>query len=79
MKIRKNFQKQLKNEIDVDQKIFIKNNKLIQKSKQFTSKKHNLFTEEFNKIALCCNNNKRIQSIDSVEAYTYGTRRDLLK
>ena len=46
-----------KNKVNVDslkedQKEFIKDNKLILKSQQrFKSQKHNLFTEEINKIA----------------------------
>ena len=35
-------------------------------------------TEEVNKIALSANNDKRIQSIDSVETYAFGTSKDLL-
>ena len=63
------------NKIDVDslkedQTEFIKSNKLILKTKQrFQSQKHNVFTEEINKIALSSNDDKRIQSIDSIEAY----------
>ena len=53
-----------------DQTEFIKSNKLILKTKQrFKSQKHNVFTEEINKIALSSNDDKRIQSIDSNEAY----------
>ena len=45
----------------------MKNDKLILKSQQrFRSKKHNVFTEEFNKIALSANNDNRTQSIDSI-------------
>ena len=42
----------------------------------FKSKRHNVFTEEINKIALSSNYNKRMQSIDSIETYTYETRKD---
>ena len=45
-------------------KEFIKNNKLILKSKQrFRSEKHNVFTEKVNKIALSAKDDKRIESI----------------
>ena len=33
----------------------------------FRSEKHNVFTEEINKIALSSNDGKRIQSIDLIE------------
>ena len=62
-----------KNKIDVDsikenQKEFIENNTLILKTQQrFTSKRDNVFTEEINKTALISNDDKRMQSIDSIE------------
>ena len=37
---------------------------------------HNALTEEINKITLSSNNDKRMQSIYSVETYAYGTSRD---
>ena len=73
-----------KNKTDVDslkedQKEFIKNNKLILKTQQqFRSKKHNVFTEEINKIALSSNDFKRMQTIDSIETYTYGINKSLV-
>ena len=36
---------------------------------RFRSEKQNALTEEVNKIALNANSDKRIQSIDSVEAF----------
>ena len=42
------------------------------------SEKHNVFTEEINKIALSSNDDRRIQSIDSIETYEFGTREDLV-
>ena len=57
-----------------------KNNKLILKTRQrFKSKSHNAFTEEINKIALSSNDDKRIQAIDSIEAYAYETNKDLIR
>ena len=62
-----------------DQNEFIKNNKLILKTQQrFRSEKHNVFTEEINKIALSSNDDKRMQSIDSIETYAYGMNKDLV-
>ena len=57
----------------------IKSNKLILKTQQrFKSERHNIFTEEIKKIALCSNDDKRMQSIDSIEIYVYGTSKDLV-
>ena len=73
-----------KNKIDIDsltedQKGFIKNNKLILRTQQrFKSKTHNGFIEEMNKIALSSNDDKRMQSIDSIETYAYGMNKNLV-
>ena len=48
----------------------------MKKQQRFKSKKH-IFTEEINKIALSLNDDKRIQSIDSIETYAHGTSKDL--
>ena len=51
-----------------NQREFIKYKKIILKSQQrFRNKNHNVFTEKFNKIALNVNDDKAIQSIDSIE------------
>ena len=39
---------------------------------------HNVFTEAANKIDLSSNDDKRMKSIDSIERYAYGTRKDLV-
>ena len=60
-------------------KELIKNNKSILKIQQrFKSERHNIFTEKIKKIALSSNDDKRMQSIDSIEAYAYGTSKDLV-
>ena len=60
-------------------KEIIKYNKLILKTRQrFKSERHNVFTEEINKIALSSNYDKRMQSIDSTESYTYRMNKDLV-
>ena len=60
-------------------KKFIRNNKSILKTQQrFKKERHNVFTEEINKIALSSNNSKRMQSFDSIEIYAYGTSKDLV-
>ena len=57
----------------------MKSSKLILKTQQrFKSKNHDVFTEEVNKIALSLNDDKRIQSIDSIETYACGTNKDLM-
>ena len=75
---------QKKNKFDVDtlngdKKEFIKNNKLILKTQQrFRSEKYNVYIEEINKVVLSSNDDKRMQSIDSIETYAHGTSKDLV-
>ena len=38
----------------------------------------NVFTEEISKIAISWNDDKKIQSTDSIETYAYGTTKDLV-
>ena len=40
---------------------------------------HYVFTEEINNIALSSNDDKIMQSIDSMETYAYGTSKILVK
>ena len=40
--------------------------------------KHNVFIKEINKIALWSNDNERMQSIDSIETYAYGTSKNVV-
>ena len=57
-------------------KEFIKTNKLILKAEQrFRSEKHNVFTEEINKIALSLYDDKRMQSTDLIETHVYETKK----
>ena len=73
-----------KKKIDVDslkedKKEVVKNNKLTSKTQQkFKSKRHNVFTEEINNIALNSNYDKRMRSIDSIETCAYGSSKDLI-
>ena len=55
-------------------------NKLISKSQQrFRSEKHNVFTENVNKIVLSTNDDKRIQTRDSMKIYTYEINKKLTR
>ena len=45
---------------------------------RFKSERHNVFTEEINKIALSSNDNERIQSIDSIETYAHGASKYII-
>ena len=65
--------KKQKTQIDINSiKGFIKNNKSIVKIQQrFKSERHNVFTEEINKIALSSNDDKIMQSIDSIQTNAY--------
>ena len=63
----------------IDYKEFIKNIKSILKmQKRIKSERHNVFSEDINKIALSSNDDKRMQSIDLIERYEQGTSKDLL-
>ena len=49
------------------------NDELILKSQQrFISKKHDVYTENINKIALSNNDDKRIVSLNKISSYPYG-------
>ena len=50
----------------------------MQLQQRFKSDRYNVFTEEINKIALSWNDDKRMQSIGSIEVYRYRTSIDLL-
>ena len=66
-------------EVDIDHKEFIKSNKLILKTKTVCkSLRYNVFTEEVNEISLRSNDITRMKSIDLVETYTYGMKKDLV-
>ena len=49
-------------------------NKTIMRSQlRFKSYHHNVYTEEVNKIALNSSGNKRLQTLDGITTYPYGT------
>ena len=45
---------------------------------RFQSERHNVFTEEINKIALSSNDDKIIQSNDLIETYAYAISKDIV-
>ena len=50
------------------------NNEIILKSQQrFKSERHDVYTEEINKIALTINDDKTLQTFDRITSYPYGT------
>ena len=58
-----------------DYKKCLLNDEVILKSQQrFISKKHNVYTENINKIALSNDDDKRIVSSDKITSYPYGYR-----
>ena len=61
-----------------NQKEFIKNNKSILTQQMFKNERHNVFTEEINKIALSSSDDNKMKSIDSIETYVYPTSKDLV-
>ena len=75
------YNKLLENEkIDVDcLKEFIKNKVILKTQQRFKSERPNVFTEETNKIALTSSDDKRMQSINSIETFAYGTRKDVIR
>ena len=57
-----------------DYKDCLLNNEIILKSQQlFKSERHDIYTEETNKIALSSNDDKRLQALDRITSYPYGT------
>ena len=51
---------------------------LLKSQERSISERHTVFTEEINKIALTLNDDKKTQSIDSIETYAHGMSKDLL-
>ena len=57
-----------------DYKDCLLNNEIVLKPQQrLKSKRHDLCTEEINKIALSSNDEKRLQTFDKITSYPYGT------
>ena len=57
----------------LDQNECLLNNEIILKSQQkFKSERHNVYTEEVNKISLSSNEDKRLQTFERITSYPYG-------
>ena len=50
----------------------LKNEVILKSQQRFVSKKHDVYTENINKIALSNNDDKRIVSSDKIMSYPYG-------
>ena len=60
-------------------KEFLKNSRIILRLQlRFKSEKYNVYTTEINKITLSANDDKKIQLLDSIETYAYGTNKNIL-
>ena len=56
-----------------DYKDCLLNNKILLKSQQrFQSERHDVYTEEINKIVRSSNYDKRLQTVDRIMSYPYG-------
>ena len=64
--------------IEEDQKEFLKNKLILKTLQRFKGEKHNIFTEEINKIVLSSNNDNRMRSIDSIKTYAYRKSKNLI-
>ena len=65
--------KRLKQQRSDDYKKCLLNGEIILKSQQrFISKKHDVYTENINKIVLSNNDDKRIVSLNKITSYPYG-------
>ena len=52
---------------------------MLKTQQRFRSEWHCFFTEEINNITLCSNDDKRMQSIDSIEKYAHGMNKEKIK
>ena len=50
----------------------LKDEVILKSQQRFISKKHDVYTENINKIALSSNDDKRIVSSDKITSYPYG-------
>ena len=55
-----------------DYKNCLLNDKILKSQQRFISNKHDVYTEDVNKIALSNDDDKRIVSSDKISSYPYG-------
>ena len=48
------------------------NGKVLKSQQRFKSENHSVYTEKINKIALSCDDDKRIVDVDGISSYPYG-------
>ena len=48
------------------------NGKVLKSQQRFKSENHSVYTENINKIALSCDDDKRIVAVDRISSYPYG-------
>ena len=46
---------------------------ILRSQQRFKSDHHNVYTEELNKVAISCDDDKRLQTFDKVTTYPYVT------
>ena len=51
---------------------------ILKSQERFKNEKNIIFTKQINKIAFSSNDDKRMQSIDSIETNAYETNKDLV-
>ena len=79
LKMKLTTQRKIKIVLEKKNKEFIKDNKLILKTRQrFKSERHNVFQEKINKIASTSNYVKRIQSIEIYRNICIQNKKDLV-
>ena len=45
---------------------------MLKSQQRFKSERHDIYTEEINKIAISSNDDKRLQTFDRITSYLYG-------
>ena len=53
--------------------MLLNNEVILELQRIFKSEAHNVYTEEINKIAISCNDDKRLQTFDRITSYRYGS------